>query len=108
MDSKVIPLTAKKKKPVLTRLMIVSLIEACVRQKRGIPFGPADIKGGSFGSLIARGFVSVEDVTLRHHTQPLWQVSPQGFGILRQLGVNLDDISLEEETEKGILAHFSN
>ncbi len=108
MDSKVIPLTARKKTEILSRLMIVSLIEACVRQKRGIPFGPADIKGGSFGSLIARGFVSFEEVNQKNHTQWLWQVSPQGFGILRQLGVDLDNISLDDEIEKGILAYLKN
>lgn len=91
MNSKVIALPVRRKLPVLSKLMIVSLIEAGVRQHRGIPFGPADIKGGSFGALITRGIVVHTDVKIKNCTQSLWQVTPEGLEILRQLGVNLYD-----------------
>ncbi len=91
MNSKVIALPARRKQPVLSRLMIVSLIEAGVLQQREIPFGPADIKGGSFGSLITRGLVVHTDVVVKNRTQSLWQVTPEGFKILRDLGVDLYD-----------------
>ncbi|MEO6637481.1 MAG: hypothetical protein ABIN25_04350 [Ginsengibacter sp.] len=108
MESKVISLPAKRKTPELSRLMIVSLIEACVKQSRGIPFGPVDIKGGSFGSLITRGFVDYSEVNIKNHIKSLWQVTPEGFEALKQLGVNLTTDSLEEEVEKGVLAHLGN
>ncbi|MDQ6764342.1 MAG: hypothetical protein M3015_17195 [Bacteroidota bacterium] len=108
MDSKVIPLPARSKTPALSRLMIVSLIEACVKQNRGIQFGPVDIKGGSFGALIARGFVNYEEVMVRHQRQSQWQVTQQGFEILKQLGVNLDNYSLEKEIQKGVLTYLKD
>lgn len=81
MNSKVIALPSRRKQPVLSRLMIVSLIEASVRQQRGIPFGPVDIKGGSFGALITRGIVVHTEVIVKDRTQSLWQVTPEGFKI---------------------------
>lgn len=91
MNSKVIALPVRRKLPVLSRLMIVSLIEAGVRQQRGIPFGPADIKGGSFGALITRGIVVHTDVVVKNRKQSLWQVTSEGLEILRGLGINLHD-----------------
>lgn len=91
MNSKVISLPVRRKESALSRLMIVSLIEAGVRQHRGIPFGPVDIKGGSFGALITRGLVVHTEVVVKNRTQSLWQVTSEGLEILRRLGVNLYD-----------------
>ncbi len=73
----------------LSRLMIVSLVDASVKQKQGIPFGPADIKGGSFAPLINRGLIVRKEVTTKYDTQSLWQVTPEAIKILKAIGVDL-------------------
>lgn len=92
MDSIVISMRGERKKPALSKLMIVSLIEASVKQNRGIPFGPVDIKG-SIGALIRRELVVLKDVTVKNQIQSHWQVTPEAFEILKKLGVNLDNYS---------------
>ena len=69
--------------------MIVALIDASVKQKQGIPFGPADIKGGSFAPLINRGLIVRKEVTTKYDTQSLWQVTPEAIKILKTIGVDL-------------------
>ncbi len=88
MDSKIIHLP-KSRKHSLSRLMIVSLVEATIKQNQGIPFGPADIKGGSFAPLIKRGLVVLEEVVAKNHTQSLWRVTPEAINILKDLGVDV-------------------
>ncbi len=90
MDAKVISFSTTKKKPLLSRLMMVTLIEAFTKQNKGIPFGPVDIRGGSFSALISRELVEYKKVTIKNHTQSLWQITPQGINILRTMGVNVD------------------
>jgi hypothetical protein len=87
MASKVIKLPLKKK-PSLSRHMIVALVEACTRQQHGIPFGPADIKG-SFSFLISRGLVAWTDVASQSEMQSLWQVTPEAVDMLRKMGVDV-------------------
>ncbi len=91
MDSKVISLQQEKKKYILSRLMIVTLVEALAKQNQGIPFGPVDIKGGSFGSLIKRGLVVHKEVTVKNNIQSIWQVTPEAMEILKDMGVDIDD-----------------
>lgn len=88
MNSKVVPLPLNRKHS-LTRLMIVALVEATIKQNQGIPFGPADIKGGSFAPLINRGLIVHKEVTIKNHTQSLWQVTPEATEILKAMGVDV-------------------
>jgi hypothetical protein len=90
VEAKIIYLPGKKEKPLLTRLMIVTLIEAYTRQSRGIPFGPVDIRGGSFTGLIERELVAYKSLTIRNDTQSLWQVTQKGIDILRMMGIDVD------------------
>ncbi len=91
MDSKVVFLRPRKKKDTLSRLMIVTLVEAIAKQNQGIPFGPVDIKGGSLGSLIKRGLVVRKEVSIKNHVQLLWQVTPEAIEILKDMGVDVND-----------------
>ena len=92
MDSKIISLPIKKKKPLLSQLMIVTLIEAYAKQNHGIPYGPVDIKGGSFGALIKRELVTYKEVRIKNHVQSLWQITPKGIDILRSMGIDVDSL----------------
>ncbi len=88
MDAKVIALP-NRSKPLLSRLMIVALIEATIKQYQGIPFGPADIKGGSFAPLIKRDLIVHKEVKTKSHTQSAWQVTPEAIAILKNMGVDI-------------------
>ena len=92
MDTKIISLPIKKQKPLLSKLMVVTLIEAYVKQKQGTPYGPVDIRGGSFGALIKRELVVYKEVRIKNHVQSLWQITPKGINILRSLGVDVDSL----------------
>ena len=86
MASKVIKLPLVKKSS-LSRQMIIALVEASAKQKHGIPFGPADIKG-SFSSLIERGLVEFKPVDLHNGKQHMWQLTPEAMKMLTTLGVD--------------------
>jgi hypothetical protein len=86
MHPKVIRLPLNRK-PLLSRNMVVALVEACIKQNDGIPFGPADIKGSS--SLISRGLVVWKPVNLQNVPEGLWQVTPEAVDILRKMGVDI-------------------
>ena len=88
MDSKIVPFK-QKEKPSLTRLMIVALVEATVKQNQGILFGPADIKGGSFTPLINRGLIVHKEVKTKNHSVSAWQVTPEAIDILKSMGVDV-------------------
>ncbi len=88
MDSKVISLP-KTKKYSLTRLMIVALVEATVKQKQGIPFGPADIKGASFAPLIKKGLIVHKEVKTKNDAQSSWEVTPEAVRILKDMGADV-------------------
>ena len=90
MITKIISMPEKGKKPILSRLMIITLIEAYAKQNHGIPFGPVDIRGGSFGALIKRDLVTYEEVTIKNHKQFMWQVTPEGINILKAMGIDVD------------------
>lgn len=87
MRSKIIRLPLKKKS-ILSRPMIVALVEACSRQEYGIPFGPADI-GGSFSALISRGLVVWKEVSIQNDSEYLWQVTFEAAEMLRKMGVDV-------------------
>ncbi len=88
MNSKIVPLPLNRKHS-LTRLMIVALVEASIKQNQGIPFGPADIKGGSFAPLINRGLIVHKEVETKNDNQSLWQVTPEAIKILKTMGVDV-------------------
>jgi hypothetical protein len=88
--SKIAPFRIRKKDYALTPLMIASLLEACLKQKQNIPFGPADIKG-SFNSLINRDLIIRETINITGKNEAVWQVSSEGIKILKNLGVELPD-----------------
>ena len=90
MDTKVIQMTENEKKTGLSRLMILSLVEAFALQNHGIPFGPVDIRGGSFAGLIKRELVTFEEITTKNYTQSLWRLTPKGINVLRSLGVDVN------------------
>jgi len=66
----------------LTPLMIDTLLMACERQKEGLPFGPADIKG-SFVALVNRGLITRLEV----NKECQWQVTKMAISMLKNLGV---------------------
>ena len=66
--------------------MIVALLAACEKQKKGIPFGPGDIRG-SFTSLITRGLIIRKEVTVHEHTESLWQVTTEAIAMLMNRGI---------------------
>lgn len=72
----------------LTALMISALLAACEKQKKGIPFGPADIKG-SFTSLIARGLIIKKQVAFLGQTKLSWQVTPEAITMLKMKGIKV-------------------
>ena len=90
MEAKIIYLTPKKDKPVLSRLMVITLIEAYTMQNNGIPFGPVDIKGGSFNGLITRELVVYKTLTVNDTARSLWQVTQKGIDVLRKMGIDVD------------------
>ncbi len=80
----------KRRKHSLSRLMMVALVEAAVKQKRGIPFGPADIKGASVAPLIKRGLIIYKEVNTNHYMKSMWQVTSEGIDILKEKGIDID------------------
>lgn len=78
----------REKKPPLTSLMINTLLDACEKQKKGIHFGPTDIKG-SLGVLISRGLIVRKEVTINKHTKSLWQVSTEAIEMLKGNGISV-------------------
>ena len=92
MISKVITFSDKhfetNKRAPLSSLMIFTLLAACAKQKKHIPFGPGDTKG-SFIPLITRGLIIRKEVTTNHHTELLWQVTPEAITLLRDMGIDV-------------------
>ena len=70
----------------LSVLMVETLLAACKKQHRGIPFGPADTKG-SFISLIARGLIIRKEITKNKNSELVWQVSAEAIEILKSMGI---------------------
>ena len=86
MKSKIIHLPygyfIRNKQLNLTPLMIDTLLAACEKQKKRVPFGPADIKR-SFVALVSRGLIIREEVNKEFQ----WQVSTLAISMLKNLGV---------------------
>ena len=103
MDAKVVRLPLKRK-PALSRLMIVALVEAGAKQIHGVPFGPEDIKG-SFSFLIERGLVILEQVSLQNEQEYLWQLTPEAMEILAKLGIakKTPDVQQSSSENYGII-----
>lgn len=92
MMSKITSLYIKKKEHRLSKLMIVALLEAYLKQKQNVPFGPADING-SFNGLFNRNLIVRKTVMVQGNTETQWQVTPEAINILKNLGVDLPDNS---------------
>lgn len=91
-EGKVIPLGEgyfnKPVKRPLTKLMIATLVDACKKQRKGIPFGQADIDG-PFSSLVARNLIKYRNNSVVNGTQPTWFVTDEAFAILHSLGIKI-------------------
>ncbi|MEO8861607.1 MAG: hypothetical protein ABI358_09300 [Ginsengibacter sp.] len=92
MMSKITSLYIKKKEHRLSKLMIVALLEAYLKQHQNVPFGPVDING-SFNSLYNRNLIVRKPVVVQGNTETWWQVTPEAINILKNLGVDLPDNS---------------
>ncbi len=68
--------------------MIASLINACVKQNVGMPFGQKEING-SFTSLVNRGLIARKKVTINGHTKVLWQVTNEAVEMLSLIGIEV-------------------
>lgn len=90
MKSKIIHLPfgyfIKNKQLNLTPLMIDTLLAACEKQQQNIPFGPTDIRR-SFITLVNRGLIIREEVTILHTKKSQWQVTKQAISMLKYLGI---------------------
>ena len=89
MQTKIVSLKETKKPHNLSPLMIAALVDAFVNQQHGIPFGPADIKGGSLTPLINRGLVVFKTAPMENKNQSEWQLTPDAIAILREMGVKV-------------------
>ena len=90
MSSRVIPFPKRNKSQKLSTKMVIALVEAIALQQQGIPFGPADIRGGSIGPLISRGIVVHGNITVDKNMQSSWHVTAEGYAILRSMGVTMN------------------
>ena len=75
------------KKTRLSGLMVETLLAACQKQHKGIPFGPADTKG-SFISLIGRGLIIRKQITKNDRSELMWQVTPEAVALLKSMGID--------------------
>ncbi len=88
MASKIISFHSGKKQLPLTSLMTKTLLAACAKQTRGIPFGPGDTKG-SFTALITRGLIVTRQQNVQGHIESLWQVTEEAMSMLRSKGIEV-------------------
>lgn len=72
----------------LTPLMIKTLVLACDKQHRGIPFGPQDIKG-SIMTLINRGLVTNHQVIKKGKIHETWLVTQLAIDMLSAAGIKV-------------------
>lgn len=68
--------------------MINTLLDACEKQHKGIPFGPNDIKG-SIAALITRGLIINKEVSMNQNHETLWQVTNEAIEMLRTMGIKI-------------------
>jgi hypothetical protein len=78
----------KENRNRLTPRMITTLLAACKKQNKGIPFGPNDVKG-SFITLIARGLIINKGLTTNYPNDSSWQVTPEAMAILKLMGIEV-------------------
>jgi hypothetical protein len=78
----------KKNEPHLTTQMIDTLLEAIEKQKKGIPFGPENIKG-SMVALISRGLVTRQNLSKDGQPESQWYISHEAFSLLKILGIDV-------------------
>jgi hypothetical protein len=76
-----------KQRP-LSKLMIATLLNACIKQHEGIPFGQADIDG-PFSVLVARGLLRHKNHNIVHHTPATWVVTDKAFEMLQSQGIRV-------------------
>ena len=94
MKTKIISIDKKyddiDKQPVLSSLMVATLLVACEKQSKGISFGPRDIKG-SFTALVRRGLIQVRNTKNTNGKEAAnWQVSVEAIGILKAMGITVN------------------
>ena len=75
----------KSKQGPLTALMIQSLQMACEKQRKGIAFGPRDVKRSLV--LINRGLIDRHIITGEGKKRTTWFVTPRAIRMLTDAGV---------------------
>lgn len=76
----------KNQRP-LTKMMMATLLHACIKQRYSLSFGQAEL-GGSFSALVARGLLKHKK---NNHFHATWFVTDEAFEILHNLGVVIHD-----------------
>jgi hypothetical protein len=78
----------RNRQPPLSELMIATLLAACEKQAKKIPFGPKEV-GHSFTVLIKRGLIVSKQITTDGQPQSTWQVTDEAIQMLRALGIEI-------------------
>ena len=78
----------KERKASLSTVMIKTLELACRKQNANQPIGPVDIDG-SFTTLVKRGLIIIENVTIRGKIFPQWKVTSEAADLLKEPGINI-------------------
>lgn len=79
----------RKKQRPLSGLMIAKLLDAHAKEKKGLFFGPRDIKG-SLTSLISRGLIIRIEITNKGEIESIWHVTYEAIEMLKALGIDVD------------------
>lgn len=91
MKSKIISIGGqfqRNKQRPLSRLMIIALIEACEKQRKGHLFVPKDLKN-SFTALIKRGLTTTKEIIIDEKADTSWQVTTEAIDILTAIGIEV-------------------
>ena len=93
MEALIIPFPAehfqRKKQRPLSKLMIAKLLDACAKEKKGLFFGPSDIKG-SLTSLISRGLIIRIEITIKDQTESIWHVTNEAIEMMKALDIDVE------------------
>jgi len=76
------------KQSPLSPSMVQTLLAACKKQHKDIPYGPADIKG-SFIALVTRGLIIRKQITKNDRSELSWQVTSEAIQLLKNMGFEI-------------------
>ena len=77
-----------KKHPLLSKLMIRTLIAACESQRRATHFDPNDMNR-AFACLIQQGFIISKEATINNTTESIWEITLKAIAILKNMGIEI-------------------